>query len=164
MHSIVRRLTACHAPAPDALPAEVMALLDALRAMLRPNQRESITSPEAVAALLMAEMYGLEQEELRVVLLDTRNQVIDVVTVYRGTLNSSLVRVPEVFKEAIRRNALSIVVAHNHPSGDPEPSPQDRVLTRELVEAGKLLEIEVLDHLVIGRGRWTSLRQTQGWR
>jgi DNA repair protein RadC len=116
-----------------------------------------------VAALLMAEMYGLEQEELRVVLLNTRNQVIDVVTVYRGTLNSSLVRVPEVFKEAIRRNALSIIVAHNHPSGDPEPSPQDRVLTRELVEAGKLLEIEVLDHLVIGRGRWTSLRQSQGW-
>ena len=82
---------ACNGTAPDELPAEVTALLDALRAMLRPNHRESITSPEAVAALLMAEMYGLEQEELRVVLLNTRNQVIDVVTVYRGTLNLSRV-------------------------------------------------------------------------
>ena len=154
---------ACSAPVPDALPTEVALLLDAVRVLLRPPRGERIRGPEDVAALLMVEMSGLEQEELRAILLTTRSHVIDIITLYRGTINSSLVRVAEVFKAAIRRNAARIIVAHNHPSGDAEPSPQDRALTQELVAAGQLLDIEVVDHLVIGRGRWVSLRQRTGW-
>ena len=154
---------ACSAPVPDALPAEVTLLLDALSALLRPPRDERIRGPEDVAALLMVEMSGLEQEELRAILLTTRSHVIDIITLYRGTINSSLVRTAEVFKAAIRRNAARLIVAHNHPSGDAEPSPQDRALTQELVAAGQLLDIEVVDHLVIGRGRWVSLRQRTSW-
>ncbi len=110
--------------------------------------------------MLMVEMGALEQEELRVVVLDTKNQVVEVVMVYRGTINSSAVRVAEVFKAAIRRNAAAIILAHNHPSGDPTPSSEDVAVTREIVEAGKLLGIELLDHLVIGGGgQWVSLRE-----
>ena len=110
---------ACSAPVPDALPAEVALLLDALSVLLRPPRDERIRGPEDVAALLMVEMSGLEQEELRAILLTTRSHVIDIITLYRGTINSSLVRVAEVFKAAIRRNAARIIVAHNHPSGAP---------------------------------------------
>jgi DNA repair protein RadC len=104
-------------------------------------------------------MSALEQEELRVILLDTRNSVMDVVTVYKGSLNSSQVRVGELFKEAIRRNAAAVILIHNHPSGDPTPSPDDVAVTRSLVEAGKLLDIDVLDHLVIGNCQYVSLKE-----
>ena len=110
---------ACSATASDELPAEVALLLDAVRVLLRPPRGERIRGPEDVAALLMVEMSGLEQEELRAILLTTRSHVIDVITLYRGTINSSLVRTAEVFKAAIRRNAARIIVAHNHPSGAP---------------------------------------------
>jgi DNA repair protein RadC len=124
-----------------------------------PQDHPVIQSPADAAALLQYEMSALEQEELRVILLDTRNQVLDISRVYRGSLNSSQVRVGELFKTAIRRNAAAILVVHNHPSGDPTPSPDDVVLTRAVIEAGRLLDIEVLDHLVIGRGRWVSLKE-----
>ncbi len=154
---------ALHADARGDVPVEVHALLGALGAILRPAYRERITGPADVAALLMVEMSSLEQEELRAVLLSTKNEVLDVITVYRGTINASMVRVAEVFKEAIRRNAAAIIVAHNHPSGDPTPSAEDLRVTRECVEAGKLLGIELLDHLVMGQGRWVSLRERTGW-
>ena len=96
---------------------------------------------------------------MRVILLDTRNRVIDIASVYRGSLNSSQVRVGELFKTAIRRNCAALIVVHNHPSGDPAPSPDDIAITRALVQAGKLLDVEVLDHLVIGRGRYVSLKE-----
>ncbi len=150
---------ACRLNVPGDLPPEVKGLLDVLSAILRPTARDSITCPEDVAALMMVEMAALEQEELRVVVLSTKNRLIDVITVYRGTLNSSSVRVAEVFKAAIRRNAASLIVAHNHPSGDPAPSPEDIAVTRELVAAGKLLGVDVLDHLVVGKGCWISLRE-----
>ena len=92
-------------------------------------------------------------------LLDTRNRVQDVITIYRGSVNSSQVRIGEVFKSAIRRNAVNLIVVHNHPSGDPTPSPDDVALTRAIVQAGKLLDVDVLDHLVIGRGRFVSLKE-----
>jgi len=92
-------------------------------------------------------------------LLDTRNHFLMNETVYRGSLNSSQVRVGELFKSAVRRNAASIIVAHNHPSGDPTPSPDDIAVTRAIVEAGKLLDIDVLDHLVIGGGNYVSLKE-----
>lgn len=124
-----------------------------------PNERPAINSPADAAALVMYEMGSLEQEHLRVMLLDTRNQVLDIVELYHGSLNSSMVRVGEVFKPAVRRNCASILVVHNHPSGDPTPSPDDVSVTRALVEAGKLLDIEVLDHLVIGQNRFVSMKE-----
>jgi DNA repair protein RadC len=124
-----------------------------------PQERPAIHSPADAAALLQYEMSALEQEELRVILLDTRNRVMDISSVYRGSLNSSQVRVGELFKTPIRRNAAALIVVHNHPSGDPAPSPDDIAITRAIVQAGKLLDVEVLDHLVIGRGRYISLKE-----
>lgn len=123
-----------------------------------PDERPTVHSPADAAALVQYEMSALEQEELRVLLLDVRNRVLDTVTVYRGSINSSQVRVGELFRTAIRRNAVSIIVIHNHPSGDPTPSPDDVAVTRAMAQAGKLLDIEVLDHLVIGQGRFVSLK------
>jgi DNA repair protein RadC len=122
-------------------------------------EQDRIQSPEQAAQLILYEMSALDQEELWVILLDTRNHFLMIETIYRGSLNSSQVRVGELFKSAVRRNAASIIVAHNHPSGDPTPSPDDIAVTRAIVEAGKLLDIEVLDHLVIGNGKFVSLKQ-----
>lgn len=123
------------------------------------GERYQIKSPSDAAAILMPDMAFLEQEHLRLILLDTKNFVISSPTVYKGSLNSSVVRVGELFREAIKVNAASLIVAHNHPSGDPSPSPEDIRVTREIVQAGKLLDIEVLDHLVIGQQRFVSLKE-----
>ncbi len=125
------------------------------------KENPPINSPDDAADLVMYEMSVLEQEELRVILLDTRNRMIDTITVYKGSLNSSQVRVGELFKEAIRRNAAGVIIIHNHPSGDPTPSPDDVTITRAIIQAGKLLDIDVLDHLVIGQFKWVSLKQRQ---
>ena len=117
-----------------------------------------IRTPADAAEPLIDAMGALEREELRVLLLDTKNVVTAERTVYRGNLAGSSVRVGEVYRDAVRACAAAIVVAHNHPSGDPSPSGEDLRITGELCEAGRLLDIELLDHLVIGRGRWTSLR------
>jgi DNA repair protein RadC len=101
-----------------------------------PEERATIHSPADAAALVRDEMSALEQEELWIILLDTRNRLMDIDKLYRGSLNSSMVRVGEVFKNAIRRNAACILVLHNHPSGDPAPSPEDVNLTRAIVSAG----------------------------
>jgi len=124
-----------------------------------PDERPIVSSPADAVALVQHDMSALEQEHLRVILLDTRNHVLDIVEIYKGSLNSSQVRVGEVFKPAVRRGAASIIVAHNHPSGDPTPSPDDVAVTRAFVQAGKLLDVDVLDHLVIGEGRWVSLKE-----
>ena len=91
-------------------------------------------------------------------MLDTKNVVTARRTVYRGNLAGSSVRVGEVFRDAVRSCSAAVVVVHNHPSGDPTPSGEDLRITAELAEAGRLLDIELLDHLIIGRGRWSSLR------
>lgn len=124
-----------------------------------PDERAVIHSPGDAAALVQYEMSALSQEHLRVINLDTRNKVINIEKLYVGSLNASTVRVAEIFKSGIQRNAASIIVLHNHPSGDPTPSPEDVALTRTVVQAGKLLDIEVLDHLVIGQARWISLKE-----
>lgn len=124
-----------------------------------PDERPAINSPADAAALIQYEMSALEQEHLRVLLLDRRNRVMEITEVYRGSVSSSQVRVGEIFKEAIRKNASAIVIAHNHPSGDPTPSPDDVAVTRAIIQAGKLLDIDVLDHLVIGQGKWVSLKE-----
>ena len=124
------------------------------------DERPTISSPADAANLLMYSMAALEQEYLFVLLLDTRNRVMGrPLEIYHGSLNTSLIRTGEVFREAVKVNAAGIIVAHNHPSGDPSPSPEDVAVTRSLVEAGKLLDVEVLDHLVIGRQRFISLKE-----
>lgn len=123
------------------------------------EEPRQIQSPREVAELLTGEMADLEQEHLRVVLLNMKNFVLGIHEVYKGSVSASLVRVGEVFREPVRRNCTSIVVAHNHPSGDPAPSPEDIHVTRQLVEAGRILDIEVLDHLIIARRGWVSLRE-----
>ena len=116
-------------------------------------------SPADAANLLMGEMSLLDQEELRIIILDTRSRILAIETLYRGNLNSASVRVGEVFKGAIRRNAAAILLCHNHPSNDPSPSPDDVQTTRMIVEAGKLLSIDVLDHLVLSKQRFVSLKE-----
>lgn len=124
------------------------------------EERTTISSPADAANLLMYQMAAFDQEYLYVILLDTRNRVLGrPLEVYHGSLNTSLIRIGEVFREAVRINAAAVIVAHNHPSGDPSPSPEDVAVTRAVVEAGKLLDIDVLDHLVIGRYRFVSLKE-----
>jgi DNA repair protein RadC len=144
-----------------AKAAQIKAALELGNRLLieSPEERPTIHSPADAAALVQFSMSALEQEELRVILLDTRNRVLHIEAVYRGSVNTSQVRVGELFKSAIRRNAAALVVVHNHPSGDPAPSPDDVAVTRAIVQAGKLLDIEVLDHLVIGQGRYVSLKE-----
>jgi DNA repair protein RadC len=119
----------------------------------------AIRGPRDVIDLLMPEMQELPHEEFRTVLLNTKNVVLDIPTIYKGTLNSSPIRVAEVFKPAILANAASFIAVHCHPSGDPTPSPEDVRVTAQLAKAGELLDIECLDHLIIGRGRYTSLKE-----
>ena len=145
----------------EAKAAHVKAALEIGRRLLlaQPEQRPQITSPADVANLLLLEMSHLEQEHLRVVILNTKIFDLKISTIYIGSINSSAVRVGEIFKEALKQNAAAIIIAHNHPSGDPTPSSEDVAVTGEIVEAGKLLGVDVLDHLVIGQGRWVSLRE-----
>ncbi len=126
---------------------------------LVPEERPCVQSPGDAAALVQYEMSALQQEHLRVINLDTRNRLINIEKLYVGSLNASTVRIAEIFKPAIQRNAAGLIVIHNHPSGDPTPSPEDVMLTRNIVNAGKLLDIEVIDHLVIGLGRYVSLKE-----
>ena len=121
--------------------------------------RFQIKSPADVAQLFMVEMMALDQEELWVACLDTKNRLIKISKVYRGSVNTAMIRVGEVFKEALRLNAAAVIVAHNHPSSDATPSPEDILVTRQIVEAGKLLDCEVLDHLVLACNRFVSLRE-----
>jgi DNA repair protein RadC len=128
-------------------------------AMGMPDDRPQITSPAEAARLLSADMAYLEQEHLRVLLLSIKNHLVAVHEVYKGSVCASQVRVSEVFREAVRSNSPAIIVAHNHPSGDPAPSAEDVHVTRQIVAAGRLLDIDVLDHIIIGHQRWVSLRE-----
>jgi len=144
-------------------------LVDALdlatRLLVEPKEeRPRVTSPRDAARLVLPEMGLLESEQMRVLLLDTKNRLIAAVTLYAGTVNACHVRVAEVFREAVRRNATSLILAHNHPSGAVDPSPEDVALTCELVQAGRLLGVDVLDHLVVAAGAYTSLHERGlGW-
>ncbi len=123
-----------------------------------PVGRWTIRSPRDVADRLTVEMGRLEREELRVVALNAKNVVQRVSTAYVGNVSASLVRVGELFRDAVRLDASGVVLVHNHPSGDPTPSPDDLHLTAEAIAAGRLLDIDVLDHVVIGHDAWVSLR------
>lgn len=123
------------------------------------SDRPVIREPRDAADLLTPEMAALDQEHFKVLVLNSKNQVMAMPTVFIGSVNSTTVRTAEVFREAVRRNCPAVIVAHNHPSGDPSPSGADIAVTRELVVAGRALEIEVLDHMVIGRSGFVSLKQ-----
>ncbi|MBX6378043.1 MAG: DNA repair protein RadC [Clostridia bacterium] len=129
------------------------------RVVSQSRHRPLVRTPADVAALLMEQMRHLEVEHVRTVLLDTKHRVMAVEEVSVGTLDASLVDPRAVFRGPVRRNAAAIILAHNHPSGDPEPSAEDEAVTARLVEAGRLLGIEVLDHLVFGDNRFVSLRE-----
>jgi DNA repair protein RadC len=118
----------------------------------------TIRSPKDVADRLQLPMSHLEREEIRVLLLNAKNRVIEVNTTYTGNVSASQVRVGELFRDAVRRDASGIILVHNHPSGDATPSADDLHLTAEAIAAGRLLDIDVLDHVVIGGDTWTSLR------
>ena len=144
-----------------AKAAQIKAALELGRrvALASPETKPQINSATDAANLLLGEMSYLDQEHMRVLLLDTKHRVLDSPTVYKGSLNTSVVRIGELFRQAIRRNCAAIIIAHNHPSGDPTPSPEDVSVTQQIVNAGRLLDIEVLDHLIIGEQRFLSLRE-----
>lgn len=143
-----------------AKAAQLVAAFELGRRLLAdwPAVRWTIRGPADVADRLILQMGRLEREELRVVMLDTKNHVLRIATVYQGNVSASLVRVGELFRDPVRLNAAGIILVHNHPSGDPTPSPDDLHLTAEALAAGRLLDIAVLDHLVIGHDAYTSLR------
>ncbi|GFR34896.1 RadC family protein [Thermobrachium celere] len=123
------------------------------------QEKVKITCPEDVALLVMDEMRFLTKEHFRVIFLNTKNYVIQVKDISIGSLNSSIVHPREVFLEAIKQSSASIILCHNHPSGDPNPSSEDINITKRLIDAGKILGIEVLDHLIIGDGKYISLKE-----
>jgi DNA repair protein RadC len=142
--------------------ARLKAALELGRRMLLdvPEDRLVVRSVTDAASLLIPEMAHLEQEHFRVLYLDTRNRLLDSETLYVGSLNATHIRVGEVFRGAIKRNCAAIIVAHNHPSTDPSPSPDDLEVTRQLIAAGDLVGIDVLDHLIVGgHQRFVSLRE-----
>jgi DNA repair protein RadC len=120
--------------------------------------RPIIRSPEELAELLLGEMSLLDQEHVRVALLDARQRVMSIPTLYIGSPHSTHVRMADLLSDAIRDKASSIVLLHNHPSGDATPSSADGMMTRQLFEAGRLMNIDLLDHLVIGGGRYVSMK------
>jgi DNA repair protein RadC len=144
-----------------AKAAQIKAAVELGRRLMleSPEERPVIQCPRDAANLVSYEMAVLPQEHLRVLNLDTRNRVISINEVYKGSLNASMVRVGELFKSAIQCNAASLIMVHNHPSGDPTPSPEDINLTRVVREAGKLMDIALLDHIIIGQGRHVSLKE-----
>jgi DNA repair protein RadC len=143
----------------DAKLCQIQAALQLGRRSLgKPLRRIEVSNPRAVYEFLLSRV-AQDQEQFMVIYVTAKNQVIDVETITRGTLTWSPVHPREVFKSAITRCAHAIILAHNHPSGDPTPSREDREVTRRFIEVGKIVGIEILDHLVIGKGRYVSFRE-----
>lgn len=141
-----------------AVAARISAALELGRRLARegPLERTRIRGPREVYDLCAPAMRDLSQEEFRVLLLNTQHAVVREITVTRGTLDASIVHPREVFRAAITESAAAMILVHNHPSGDPTPSPEDRDVTRQLAEAGRLVGIPVLDHVILGDGRYVS--------
>lgn len=144
-----------------AKAAQLKAALELGRrlSVLAPSERPQIGRPSDIANLVSGELQFLPQEQFRVLCLDTKHRVVWQQTIYQGTVNSSAVRAAEVFKPAVTRSSPAIVVVHNHPSGDPTPSAEDVRTTEQLVKAGEFLDIELLDHIIIGHTSFVSLKE-----
>jgi DNA repair protein RadC len=145
--------------------AQLQSLLELSQRLTRPSvsERYQIKSPRDAATLLMPEMAHLDHEEMRVLVLDTKNGVVANLLLYQGTVNSSVLRAGEVFRPAVTRKCPGVIIAHNHPSGDPTPSPEDMAVTEQIVQAGKVLDVELIDHLIIGSNRFLSLKEKLRW-
>jgi DNA repair protein RadC len=144
-----------------AKAAELQAMFELGRRTqaLQPQDRPCVRSPADVMGLVGAEMSLLDQEHMRVMLLNTRNQVLAVPEVYKGNVGSALVRPAELLRDAVRQNAPCLILVHNHPSGDPSPSPDDVSLTKQVFQAAALMGIELLDHVIVGDKRHASLKE-----
>lgn len=144
-----------------AKACEIKAVFEIARRISLPSSQQKyyIKSPSDCAYLLMETMRYLKKEHFKIVLLTTKNQVISVEEISVGSLNSSIVHPREVFNSAIKKNSAAIILTHNHPSGDPTPSKEDINITNRLIEGGKILGIDVLDHIIIGDGRYISLKE-----
>ncbi len=138
---------------------DLLAVLEMTQALLYEDVRKQVRSPSDMGDYLIARMALLGIEEMWVVLLDTKSRIQDMIVLYKGYVNGTSVRASEVFREAIKRDSAAIIVVHNHPSGDPTPSPEDVAITTKIIAAGTLLEIDVLDHIIVGQGRWISMRE-----
>ncbi|EYE88457.1 hypothetical protein Q428_07695 [Fervidicella metallireducens AeB] len=145
----------------DAKAAQIKAAIEIGKRMrnYRSDKKFKITSPADAAELVLEDLRYLKKEYLRVIFLNTKNIVIDVKDLSIGSLSSSIVHPREVFCEAIKKSTSSIIITHNHPSGDPTPSQEDINITKRLCEAGKIIGIEILDHLIIGDGCYISLKE-----
>jgi DNA repair protein RadC len=150
----------------EAKSAQVKAALEIGRrlALVQVDTRYRISTPAEAANLVMLEMAYLDTEQMRVLVLDSKGQLVEKVNLYQGTANSSVLRAAEVFRPAVIRNCPAVILCHNHPSGDPAPSPEDIQATKQLVAAGRLLDIELVDHLVIGHQRFVSLKEHLKWK
>ncbi len=159
-----RELTQVHGLS-ETRSALLKAVLELGRRLNKPptEKRYQIVIPADAANLVMPDMAFLEYEQLRVIVLDARNQVIDNIPLYKGTINSSVLRAAEIFRLAIVRKGTAIIICHSHPSGDPSPSSEDLEVSKQLVEAGKVLDVDVLDHLIIGHHAFVSLKETLKW-
>lgn len=144
-----------------AKAAEIKAALEIASrlTMSRGDNRQVVRNPEDVANLLMTEMRWLQKEYFRALLLNTKHRVLAAPTISIGSLNASIAHPREIFKEAIRHSAAAVILVHNHPSGDPAPSTEDISITKRLTEVGTLMDIAVLDHIIIGDGRYVSLKE-----
>jgi DNA repair protein RadC len=150
----------------DAKAAQLQAVFELARRLTLPThaERYQICSPADAAQLVMAEMSFLDHEQLRVLYLDTKNHVVANIRLYQGTINSSVLRPAEIIKPAVTRNCPGILICHNHPSGDPTPSPEDEQVTLQLVEAVRLFDIDLIDHVIIGSNhRFVSLKERLRW-
>ena len=143
-----------------AKAAQLAAVLEIAKRISKPQKSEVLRNSEEAAAYLMPLLRHETQEKFLVLCLNSKNQLLCMETVFVGTLNSTIVHPREVFQVAIRHSAAGILVAHNHPSGDPSPSKEDIKVTQNLIESGKVVGIPLLDHVVIGHGKWQSLRIT----
>jgi DNA repair protein RadC len=149
----------------EAKSAQVKAALELGRrlALVQPDTRYKISTPSDAANLVMLDLAYLDTEQMRILLLDAKCQLVEKISSYQGTANSSVLRAAEVFRPAIIRNCPGLILCHNHPSGDPTPSPEDITSTRQLVEAGRILDIELVDHIIIGHQRFVSLKEHLRW-
>jgi DNA repair protein RadC len=150
----------------EAKAAQLQALLETARRLTIPSHqsRYAITTPQDAANLVMPDMAFLDHEELRVLVLDTKHGVVANLLLYQGTINSSVLRAAEILRPAVTRNCPGIIMCHNHPSGDPAPSREDEQVTRQMIAAAKLCDIDLVDHLIIGSNhRFVSLKERLRW-
>ena len=149
----------------EAKACQILAAFELGRraASLLPDDRAMIRSPADIHNLLGAEMSMASQEYLKVVLLNSKAEVISVQEVYQGTVDSAAIRVSEVLRPAVRENCPAIIIVHNHPSGDPTPSPEDILITRNIKQSAEMMDIEFKDHIIIGNRGFVSLKERMGW-